>query len=93
MSLSLIVVEKNLKEVCEEINFLESRKGAIENLSTMDKVSEYFFIILRRCYSYFLILIYCFHYYFQLLLKTYCEGTLLTSMIGILEVSSHYEET
>jgi len=32
------VVEKNLKEVCDEMKFLESRKEAIQNLSTMDKV-------------------------------------------------------
>ena len=34
------VVEKNLKEVCDEMKFLGSRKEAIQNLSTMDKVSE-----------------------------------------------------
>ena len=34
------VVQKNLKEVCDEMTFLESRKEVIQNLSTMDKVSE-----------------------------------------------------
>lgn len=34
-----LVLEKNLKEVADEIKFLDSRKQATEQLSAMDKVS------------------------------------------------------